>query len=227
MPRPAARPSLLFDLDGTLVHTDPVHLRAFNAMLALHGRSIDLATYNREVSGFANDDILARMFPDLPVAAHRQLADFKEKTFRDMIGALPPQPGLLALLASAAAAGVPCAVVTNAPRANAQMMRAALGLLDGWATIVLGDELARAKPDPLPYLTALEIVRGDPARSVAFEDSRSGVRAAAGAGLPVVGMTTSQTQEDLVGEGAMFGADDFTDTRLRALVAERTGLAWA
>jgi HAD superfamily hydrolase (TIGR01509 family) len=221
-----SRPCLLFDLDGTLVHTDPVHLRAFNVMMALHGRSVDLATYNREISGFPNEDIFARLFPELPVAEHRRLADFKEATFRDMAGALHPQPGLLGLVGAAASAGVPCAVVTNAPRPNAEMMLRGLGLEHGWTAVVIGEELARAKPDPLPYLTALERVGGDPGRAVAFEDSRSGVRAAAAAGLPVIGMTTSQAEHDLVAQGAVFGAPDFTEARLRALVLDRTGLVW-
>ena len=70
------------------------------------------------------------------------------------------------------------AVVTNAPRANAEKVLAALGLAQRLPILVIGAELARSKPDPLPYLTALERTGAGAAHSVAFEDSLSGVRAA-------------------------------------------------
>lgn len=219
-----ARPSLLFDLDGTLVHTDHVHFAAFNAMLAEFGQSVDQATYNREIAGFANSDIMARLFPGMSIAEHQRIADSKEARFRDLAGTLEPQPGLMALIAAADAQGIPRAVVTNAPRDNADLMLRSIGLADGWATIILAEELPRAKPDPLPYRTALDRMGADAAASVAFEDSRSGVRAAAAAGLPVVGMTTTQDEHTLKSEGAIFGALDFTDQNLLALVRARTGL---
>lgn len=215
---------LLFDLDGTLVHTDHVHFIAFNAMLAEFGRAVDQATYNREIAGFANADIMARLFPDLSIAEHRRIADSKEARFRDLADRLTPQPGLMALIAAADAARIPRAVVTNAPRDNAALMLNAIGLADGWAAIVLAEELPRAKPDPLPYSHALERLGAQAEASVAFEDSRSGVRAAALAGLPVIGMTTTQDAATLMSEGAIFGADDFTNGALLALVWERTGL---
>lgn len=220
-----AQSCLLFDLDGTLVHTDHVHFVAFNAMLAAFGRTVDQATYNREIAGFANADIMARLFPDLSIDEHRRLADSKEARFRDMADTLTPQPGLMALIAAADAQGIPRAVVTNAPRDNAELMLDAIGLAAGWAAIVLAEELPRAKPDPLPYSHALEKLGAKADASVAFEDSRSGVRAAALAGLPVVGMTTTQDATTLISEGAVFGADDFTDPALLALVRARTGLA--
>lgn len=218
------RSSLLFDLDGTLVHTDHVHFIAFNAMLAEFGRTVDQATYNRDIAGFANADIMARLFPELSLSEHHRLADSKEARFRDLAGALMPQPGLMALIAAADEKGIPRAVVTNAPRDNAELMLNAIGLAEGWAAIVLAEELPRAKPDPLPYSHALALLGADASASVAFEDSRSGVRAATSAGLPVVGMTTTQDASILVSEGACFGAVDFTDAGLLALVRERTGI---
>lgn len=216
--------ALLFDLDGTLVHTDHVHFLAFNAMLAEFGRSVDQTTYNREIAGFANSDIMARLFSDLSVDEHKRIADSKEARFRELVETLEPQPGLMALIQAADAQNIPRAVVTNAPRENAELMLRAIGLAEGWAAIVLAEGLPRAKPDPLPYVHALGILGVSAERAVAFEDSRSGVRAAAQAGLDVVGMTTTQDAATLMIEGAIFGAADFTDARLLDLVEARTGL---
>ena len=71
--------------------------------------------------------------------------------------------------------------------------------------------LPRSKPDPLPYLKGLERTGAEAARSVAFEDSLSGVRAAAAAGLAVVGLTTTLGRRRLIAAGATIAAADFTD----------------
>ena len=109
--------------------------------------------------------------------------DAKEAAYRDNLGELEPILGALALLDFADRRGLKRAVVTNAPRANAEKVLAALGLGQRLPILVIGGELARSKPDPLPYLTALERTGASADHSLAFEDSLSGVRAAAAAGL--------------------------------------------
>ena len=69
-------------------------------------------------------------------------------------------------------------------------MLAAAGLAHRLPTLVIGDECERAKPDPAPYRAAMAALGATPSRSVAFEDSRSGLRAARAAGAHVFGMTT-------------------------------------
>ncbi len=87
--------------------------------------------------------------------------------------------------------------------------------------LVIGSELERSKPDPLPYLTALERTGALAAHSIAFEDSLSGVRAAAAAGLAVVGMTTTLDSRTLIEAGATFAARNFTDPRIFELIETR------
>lgn len=217
---------LLFDLDGTLVHTDPVHLEAFNAMLAPFGRAVDEAFYQQHVMGRQNAAIMRDIFPDLPEAEHRRLADEKEARFRALAGAgaLHPLPGLLDLLAKAHEQHIGCCIVTNAPRANASQMLSAIGLAERFDVIVIGDELEHAKPHPMPYLTGLARLGGAAERSVAFEDSRSGIQAASEAGLPVIGVATSLDGPALLAAGAALAAPDFTDAAALALIRERTGL---
>jgi beta-phosphoglucomutase len=217
-------PGLLFDLDGTLVHTDPVHFRAFNAMLATQGQSIDLDGYLTHIIGRSNPAIMAGLFPDLPVSEHRRLADLKEATFRSLALDLRPLRGLVALLDAADAADLPWGVVTNAPRANAEHLLAALGLRERTRVLVIGEELSRAKPDPLPYQTGLALIGADAVSSVAFEDSASGVRSAAAAGLAVAGLTTSLPAGTLMEAGASLCASDFADQALLSLIAAVTGL---
>ena len=133
-----------------------------------------------------------------------------------------PIAGIDALLDFAAARGLRCAVVTNAPRANVEAVLDALGLAARLPLRVLGPELARAKPDPLPYQTALTRLGAEAGRSVAFEDSLSGLSAAKGAGLTVVGLTTTLAADKLIAAGAEIAVADFADPRILPLIEART-----
>jgi HAD superfamily hydrolase (TIGR01509 family) len=213
--------ALLFDIDGTLAHTDPVHIRAFNAMLIGNGRkALTNDEYAQIVLGRANTAIFSDLFPDLDVAKHRLMADAKEAAFRDMAHhEIVPMPGLFALMDAADAQGIPMAAVTNAPRANAEMILGALGITARFRTWVIGDELARGKPDPLPYLTACERLGVKPETCLAFEDSRSGVQSASGAGTFIIGVMSSLPEAELVAVGARFAIRDFSDPRLAGLMS--------
>jgi HAD superfamily hydrolase (TIGR01509 family) len=207
--------ALLFDLDGTLVHTDPVHFRAWREVLDRHGVAIDEAGYARRISGRHNPEIVADLLPSLDAAGRQALIDEKEARFRDLAGRMSPLSGARELARRAHAAGMGTAVVTNAPRVNADFMLRALELDDAFDTVVLGDDLAAAKPDPAPYLEALRRLDCPPAEALAFEDSPSGVRSARAAGVAVVGLATTQRPEALRAEGAELVIADFDDPRLR------------
>jgi beta-phosphoglucomutase len=209
------RTALLFDLDGTLTSTDHLHFDAFGVLLRPFGRSISRAEYDEVVIGRANAAIMLTLFPDLAPDEHRRLADEKEAIFRRLaVGGMTATPGLSDLLGRAAGEGMATAVVTNAPRANAELMLAALGLADRFDALVIGDELAHGKPHPLPYLTALERVGVPVERAVAFEDSPSGIASACAAGLPVFGLTTGLPAATLTKAGATAAIADFTDPRV-------------
>jgi beta-phosphoglucomutase len=97
----------------------------------------------------------------------------------------------------------------------------ALGLAARLPVWVIGVELERAKPDPLPYRTALARLGAEAACSVAFEDSLSGLSAAKGAGLAVVGLTTTLAADKLLAAGADIAVADFADPRILPLIEAR------
>jgi len=210
---------LLFDLDGTLVDTDHLHVGAFSTLLAESGRTLSLHDYRTRVMGAPNDAIMTFLFPDHPPEVLPEIMERKEALVRAAMGTLTPTPGLPELLAWAAAREVPCGVVTNAPRANAELMLAGLGLAGRFPVLVIGDELPRAKPDPLPYLTGLQRLGGEAARAIAFEDSLSGIRAASAAGIFTFGMRTALDDATLRAAGAASVIADFTDPALHGHLA--------
>lgn len=206
--------ALLFDLDGTLIDTDDLHLNAYNQLLAGWGRSMTLEYYKAHVMGFPDDMIFSGLFPQAPATHYPELAARKEAMFRAQLRETHPVPGVLRILEFAQVAGIPTAVVTNAPRENAEAMLQGLGIAERFDAVVIGGELERGKPDPLPYLTALALLDARADRALAFEDSLAGVRSAVAAGIHTFGMLSGLQETQLREAGARSIIRDFNDEAL-------------
>lgn len=207
--------ALLFDLDGTLTDTDKLHLIALQQLLLQEdNRVFTQEEFEAHVSGCANAAMCRYLFPERSIAEHEAFADRKEARFRHLSPNLTPLPGLVRLLDFAKTNHIGMAVVTNAPRANAEHMLTALKLRERFETVIVAEELPRAKPDPLPYLTGLERLNAPADRALAFEDSIPGLTAAVKAGIFTVGLATSQSHDALLAAGAHLVIDDFNDEKL-------------
>jgi beta-phosphoglucomutase-like phosphatase (HAD superfamily) len=114
--------------------------------------------------------------------------------------------------------GMRIALVTNAPEENVQAILLALELRDFFDTVVLADEVEAVKPDPAPYRAALDKTGVAAEEALAFEDSVSGISSSVAAGVPTVGITSSQDPQKLFDAGAFMTAEDFNDPQLRALI---------
>lgn len=224
IPKPGA--ALLFDIDGTLADTDPLHLEAFNRTFAPYGHHFDKARFSLELQGLANEAIARRFVPHLPPDEQMAVMLDKEALFRDLARTeIHAVPGLFELLDLADAAGLPMAAVTNAPRANARLILDGLGIAHRFRALVIGEELAHGKPHPLPYLEGLRLLGADAAMSVAFEDSRTGIASATGAAIATIGMRTSLGPDDMLAAGAVLSADGYDDPELLAFIAQKTAVA--
>jgi HAD superfamily hydrolase (TIGR01509 family) len=214
------RKALLFDIDGTLADTDALHVEAFNQIFGPRGHVFDRVRAAKELLGFSNASIGERFLPDESPERQAAIMGEKEAVFRRLVpGKIQPVPGLMPLLAFADRAGIPMVAVTNAPRLNAEMLLSGLGIIHRFKSVVIGDELSHGKPHPMPYLEGLRAVNAAADQSVAFEDSRSGVKSASAAGIATVGIGTSLSDADMIEAGAVLTAKSFDDPELLRLVA--------
>lgn len=213
---------LLFDIDGTLVESDPLHLEAFNRAFAPYGHVFDRDRFGRELQGLANEAIGARFLPGETRERQWEIMMNKEALFRDLAaGGVEPVHGLFELLDWADSVGLPAIAVTNAPRPNADLLLDSIGARDRFKSVVIGDELAHGKPHPLPYLTGLGILEANPANCVAFEDSRTGIASATAAGIATIGIATGLEPAQLIEAGATLAARDYTDPALLDFIIAR------
>lgn len=210
--------AILYDLDGTIADTDPVHFIAWQDCLREFGVQIDEAIYKQRMSGRTNPPIIAEFLPQLTSAESEALADRKEARFRELAEQMQPIAGLRALIDWAKQHSLKQAVVTNAPRENAHFMLKVLKLDRMFDRLILSDDLGIGKPDPAPYNYALQEfgLRSD--QAIAFEDSPSGVKSAVAAGIPTIGITSTQTPAALHHLGVKFAIADFTAPELWALL---------
>ena len=201
--------AIVFDFDGVIADSEPLHLKAFQQALAEEGIALERDDYFARYLGY--DDV--GMFQAL--GSHRGLAwtdrhitalvARKGMKLQAMIeGDEVLFPGAAAFI-RAAAAEVPIAIASGALRHEIVQIVESAGLGGLFTTIVASGDTPESKPSPGPYLLAFEQLQQttgrvlDRRRCIAIEDSIWGLESARGAGLRCVGVTTSYGAGDLAG----------------------------
>ena len=210
--------ALLLDLDGTLAETDSLHRPTWATVLAPHGIEVDEEFYEENISGRLNPDVIEKLLPHLSEEEGRRIAEAKEEDFRRSTGALEPLPGLMDFLEKARGRGLKLVLVTNAPEENVTAILGGLQLTDAFDKTLLAGEVGAGKPDPAPYLAALDRLGLPPGETLAFEDSASGITSAVKAGVPTVGIASTHDPAKLLEAGAFMVSEDFTDPECIALL---------
>ena len=188
--------ALVFDLDGVIVDSNPVHEVAWREYAGRFGVTLDGGLRER-MYGKRNDEIVRFLFGE-HLGEQEILARgaAKERLFRELLG---PQlqerlvPGVADFLERHREALI--GLASNAERPNVDFVLNQSGLRKYFRVVVDGFQALVPKPDPEIYLRTAALLGVDPRNCIVFEDSFSGVAAARGAGARVVGVTT--THQDL------------------------------
>ncbi|NET60488.1 MAG: HAD family phosphatase [Symploca sp. SIO2E6] len=207
--------AVLFDIDGTLANTDPIHFQIWQQLLQDYGLQIDRPFYRKHLSGRTNAAIAQDLLPQLSIAEGDRLGIAKEERFREFAqDQLEPMPGLLRLIDWLKLQDWKLAVVSNAPRLNAEFILQTLKLEKTFPMVIIAEDLPVGKPDPLPYQEALRRLDLAAEMAVVFEDSPSGIRSAVAAGITTIGVASTHPHSTLYDLGSTLVIDDFTDERL-------------
>ncbi|OAP10435.1 hypothetical protein AXX17_AT2G35620 [Arabidopsis thaliana] len=216
--------AILFDVDGTLCDSDPIHLIAFQELLQEigfnNGVPIDEKFFVENIAGKHNSEIALLLFPD-DVSRGLKFCDEKEALYRKIVAEkIKPLDGLIKLTKWIEDRGLKRAAVTNAPKENAELMISKLGLTDFFQAVILGSECEFPKPHPGPYLKALEVLNVSKEHTLVFEDSISGIKAGVAAGMPVIGLTTGNPASLLMQAKPAFLIENYADPKLWAVLEE-------
>ncbi len=187
----------VFDLDGTLVDSEPHSRLALRAMFTGYGVPFDEPLLQRFV-GRRDPEVFAELGHLFPGHDPFDLAAAVTVQYR-MMGHLPipALPGAVDLTTQIHRAGDPIALVTSAGRDHAVPALRRLGVLEMFSAIVTADDIEIGKPHPEGYLQASAALQVDPGRCVAFEDSPAGLSAAKAAGMYCVAVTTTHPPTEL------------------------------
>jgi beta-phosphoglucomutase family hydrolase len=201
----------VFDMDGTLVHTEPLHRQSWARAFHELGMEFNDEDYDRYLSGRPSRETTRERFGFSPEQAeemsHRLISAFWEIA----AGNVEPLPGVREFLTRIYY--VPKAVATSARRHSATRMLQELGLVDYFKAIVTADDITNGKPEPEIFLLAAERLEVAPERCIVFEDAIAGVAAARAAGMFCAAITT--TRDEFPDADLVFSAWD--DPRLPAL----------
>jgi beta-phosphoglucomutase len=210
--------ALILDMDGVIIHSNPLHRKAWEEYSRRFGIEMDEAMHRR-MYGRRNDDIVRDVFgPQLTSEEVREHGAAKERLYRNLMSPVVKQslvPGLAEFLVRHR--GMPIAIATSAEPENVEFLLEAAGLRPYFRAIVDGNQVRDPKPHPEIYLKASELLRADPRNCVAFEDSFAGVQSARSAGMMVVGVRT--THDEL--PGADLQIRDFNSPELEPWLASR------
>lgn len=183
--------AVAWDIDGTLIDSEPLHHRALLA--ACRSLGADLSDLpDQAFRGIHMGDVWKLVSPRLP--AETAEADWAARInahYVDNRDSLIALPGAVATIHALAKRGVPQVCVSNSSRSVVDANIAALGIADVLAFSLSLDDVDRGKPDPEPYRRAYTRLGLPPETVAAVEDSRSGALSARAAGLYVVGYTPS------------------------------------
>ncbi|HWI82242.1 HAD family phosphatase [Ramlibacter sp.] len=209
--------AILFDMDGTMVDSMPVHARSWEEFARRHGIALDVAEILRRTTGRTGVECMREIF-ERPLAEDeaRVLADEKEAIYRDLFAPVFREvAGFRSFAAAAARRGLKVAVATAGDRHNIAFVLSRLRLEPPPHAIVGGDEGLPGKPDPALFLEAARRVQVPPARCIVFEDAPFGIEAARRAGMRAVAICTTHSAGELAGPHVVAQVRDYDELKTK------------
>jgi beta-phosphoglucomutase len=210
--------TFIFDLDGVVIDSMPLHIAAWQQYLA--GVGMQGPNLSKRMHGYRNDELVREWFgSSLPEAEIAQHGAEKERIYREMMGpAIQSRlvPGIVEFLQLHQS--VKKGLASNAERPNIDLILDGCGIRHHFLVVLDGDQVQRPKPYPDIYKKAAELMGVAMADCIIFEDSPAGVEAGLAAGARVVGVLTHPAELN----GVDLLIRDFQDPRLAKWLKQGT-----
>ena len=211
--------AVIFDIDGTLIDNNDVHLKAWKKYLKDEGREISDEDYKKNISGRTNHDAVEHIYEKKmsKVEAEKYYLR-KEEIYREMFEPdIKPIQGLEHLLKEIQDHGVDMAIATSGIQVNIDFMFRHIPIQQFFKRVINSDNITKGKPDPEIFTTTAKALNIPPQNCIVFEDSTAGVEAGKAAGMKVVALTTTHTKKEL--KEADLVIDDYTEVNYEKLLS--------
>ncbi len=186
--------ALLFDFDGVLADTEPLHFACWNEVLLPFGIQVSWDFYQKECIGVTDRLMIERLTagrtPPVPFEEIYSQYPRKKEMFRARIAEDPPFPTENIQLVMELSSYLHLAVVSSSGRSEIEPALEAAGIRPHFESLVCGREVPNLKPAPDPYLRAAELLGAE--RPLVVEDSEAGVASGRAAGFEVLRVSSPQ-----------------------------------
>lgn len=196
--------AVIFDFDGIIVDSEPMHYQAFQRILEPLGKGFPWEEYCETYIGFDDRDAFRHAFKasgeKICSRDVKRLIGEKAELFQQLIreGQASPLPGAVELIKSIPRK-LPIALCSGALKEDISPILENLGIGNAFSVIVTAEDTKKSKPDPAPYTLALKRLSvNNAASAIAIEDTPAGILSARDAGLKVLAVTNSFDREYLL-----------------------------
>ncbi len=189
----------IFDLDGVVVDTVPIHFKAWKRMFNEYGVDFSFDDYKQKVDGIPRMDGARAVLTDLDQEELEEAATRKQGYFLDALGteAIPTYDTTITLIDGLQKAGIKVAVISSSKNCPSILKR--IGLYEKLDTVIAGSDITKGKPDPQIFQMAAERLNAKPSECVVFEDAVLGVEAAKRGKMHCIGIDRYDSPERLAG----------------------------
>ena len=198
-----AAPAVLFDIDGTLIDSNYLHVHAWQRAFSEQGHEVESWRIHRRI-GMDGSTLVDELVPGLADDAADRLQDLNSRYYQELTSLLRPLPGARQLLDAVAAMGLQVVLATSAPEDELAILRKVLDRDDIVSAVTSSGDVDTAKPEPGIVEVALDRADVGADRAVFVGDSVWDVRAAKRAGVPCIGVESGGIDRRLLeAEGAV------------------------
>jgi HAD superfamily hydrolase (TIGR01509 family) len=210
--------AIIFDMDGVLIDSHPVHRKAWRKFLATVGKEVSNEELDFILEGRRREEILHHFLGDLPESTIAQYGERKEQFFQDNFQDVQLIPGIRPFLDKLVGAGLRTAIATSASSYRTRKTLERLDLESNFSAVVTGDEVPSGKPNPAVYQLASQRMDIAPEHLLVMEDAACGVQAARAAGMACIGVSRNGSAAALRAAGAYEVIPDFVDLSMDKLL---------
>jgi beta-phosphoglucomutase len=216
--------AIVFDFDGVLADSEPLHLRVYQELLQPHGVRLDKQTYCERYLGHDDEGVFREVAADYRLLLADEeielLMTEKARRFAALVtGTNVLYPSAVPCITRLAREW-PLGIASGALRDEIQLMLGGAAIAHLFRFIVAAGETERTKPAPDPYLRAAELHGVDAGECVAIEDSHWGLQSARSAGMRTIGVTHTYPREALNDAELVVGSLDELTVELIASLAD-------